>query len=142
MIHNLTDKQLQALRWLVKQINGGVLEESFYASSLVTETGIMGVAFYNDLETPEYLDFGVLDALVADKVIVNKLSPKASYSGTYTLTRKTYEIAVFDFDNPEPDPLRSYIQKTLRLIPPAFEPDEFKEVCFELSINAEWELGA
>ena len=34
MIHNLTDKQLQALRWLVKQINDGNLEESFIVTDM------------------------------------------------------------------------------------------------------------
>ena len=141
MIHNLTDKQLRALRWLVKQVNEGRLEESFYVSNLVTDTELMGVSFYNDLEIPDHLDYGVLNALVADRVLIFRPDRNALYSGTYTLTRRAYEITTFDFDNPEPDTKRSYLKETLHLIPKYFEPDEFKAVCFDLSVNAEWELG-
>ena len=139
MDNNLTDKQLQALRWIIEQVSNDTLQETFLVISVATLGDPEGILVDGVKDTPTYVNLGALHALITSGIII---ADRTARSGIrFTLTKAAYERAAFDFDNPEPDPIRSYLQKTLRLIPTAFEPDEFKGVCFDLSINAEWELG-
>ena len=138
MIHNLTDNQLQVLRWLVKQVKEGKIEESFFARAIMKDYSIYRVKIVGGPEVPDFVDFGALDALAADKVLFKKPSPNAVHSGTYTLREIAYQIVAFDFDNPEPSPITSYIKQIIPLIKARFGLDDFNyELCFELDVDFE-----
>jgi len=134
MNHNLTDKQLEALRWLVGQVKDGAIGESFTVQDASTAAGVKILVDFKKL--PESLGLGTLDALSASDVLVSN-----PYEKRYTLTRKAYEIATFDFSNPEPDPIRSCVKETHRLMLKSFGRDDLRQVCFELNVDPEWVFG-
>lgn len=142
MLHNLTDKQLEALRWIVQHIKDGILNETFEVAYVQWSDGDR--LFFPELRgkggvNPDPINIGVLDALVASGILIPaRLSRDTT---RYTLTRAAYEITVFDFSNPEPDPLRSYIKETHHLVQRHFNPDELRQVCFELGVN-DWVFGS
>lgn len=131
MNHNLTQKQLEALRWLMNQIKVGELEESILIVKSVVRGIVIG-GFNGDV--PDIFNSGVLDTLIADgALVVNDV--------LYTVTKRAYEIIAFDFNNPQPDPLRTFILETYKLMNIAFNREEFSQLCFEININPEWVLG-
>jgi hypothetical protein len=134
MIHNLTDKQLQALRWLVKQVRDGGIGESF--KFVVQSTFKSEIRMLDKTTPPNYLDSGVLDALTASKILVSSMD-----QSRYTLTKKAYEIADFDFDNPEPDPINLFMREAYHLIQRHFNREELEGVCFELGFQPDWVFG-
>ena len=144
MIHNLTDKQLQGLRWLIKQVRDGKAKESFKANPSASIRVLGGPSrphlpskfLVNRHPAPDCLDSGVFDALVASEILI--FNPKRQ---TYTLTRKAYEVADFDFNNPEPSPINLYMRETCSLIRKYFNREELDEVCFELDVKPDWIFG-
>ena len=145
MIHNLTDKQLQALRWLAKQVRSGKLEESFVVQRasivyLAPQDDSLKIAI-NKNPVPDFLDFGVLDALLAEGVIVS------SSSNRYTLRKKAYKIADFDFDNPKPDPISPVplmpdVAKIRQLLVDVFDDEEFISFCSDYFSSVYDNFGA
>jgi hypothetical protein len=135
MNHNLTPKQLDSLRWLINQIEVGEIGESIIAGegSSIKGTSTFFIVNFRG-EIPGCLDLGVLDALVADGAFVVN-------GEKYTVTKRAFEIIAFDFENPYPDPLRTFILKTYRLMSAAFNRGEFSQLCFELNVNPEWAFG-
>lgn len=57
------------------------------------------------------------------------------------VTRRAFEIIAFDFDNPHPDPIRTFIRETHRLILKSFNREELRQICFNLGINTDWVFG-
>ncbi len=134
MIHNLTSKQLDSLRWLMDLIQSGELQESTVINEIKTTGGSSWLIENFRGEVPEGFDAGVLDALVADGAfIVN--------GKKFTATKRAYEIIAFDFENPHPDPLRTFILATYNSMSMAFNREEFSQLCFEVNVNPEWAFG-
>ena len=129
MNHNLTDKQLDALRWLVENIENGELEESF----IPVVGGILTIADFSG-KVPDHVNFGSLEALVADGAFIKS-------GQQYIVTRRAFEITAFDFENPRQDPTRTFIHETHRLILERFNREELTLVCFDLGINTDWVFG-
>ncbi len=88
---------------------------------------------------PDYVNPGSLNALVISGVLHRK--SVTTLNSRYTLTRAAYEIADFDFSNPEPVPFLAYIKKTYRLITKHFNRSELRPVCLEVGINTDWVFG-
>ena len=135
MIHDLTGKQLQTLRWLVVQIRNGDIEESFKigVSHLF---GSREIVMLNGRDRSKYLDSGVLSALVAEGILVHN----PSINEKYTIRNRAYEIIDFDFDNPKPSPISSYIKQTYPLIKARFDLPEFEELCFDLDVDPDRDI--
>ncbi len=136
MYHNLTDKQLAVLRWLVERIENGELKESVIISdpavNLDYDRDAFGLLILS--EGPDYLNIGSMSALAADgSFIVN--------NSLWTITRRGYEVATFDFSSTQTDPMRVYIKETHRLMLERFNREELAQVCFGLSINTDWVFG-
>lgn len=89
---------------------------------------------FDKRKVPGYLDFGAIDALVVEGVLVFN-------DRRYTVTQRAYEIEVFDFQNPTSDPLRSYVRDTHRLMSESFDREELDQLCFELNVNTDWIFG-
>ncbi len=134
MYHNLTDKQLSVLRWFVERFKNDELEDTF----MIGRSPYSQRITINEYEgrTPDCVTYGRLNALVFDgEFIMHKNSKGAEI---FTVTRKAYEIAAFDFDNPQPDPLRTFIKEAHVLMLESFNREELTQVCFGLGINADW----
>lgn len=134
MNHNLTANQLNSLRWFISKIRTGELEESIFILESNTTGGRELVLGDFHGEHPDNLNSGVLDALVTDRAFIEN-------NNTYTITRRAYEILAFDFENPQPDPLRKFILETYKLMGTAFNREEFSHLCFEMNVNPEWAFG-
>ena len=136
MIHNLTDKQLKALRWLVKQISDNKIGERFVVT--VAPNDKRRLFFDERNYAPPCMDIGVLDVLSTSEIIVR--SPSL-YEAAYTVTQKVYEIAAFDFDDPELDSISLYMREVYHLIRKHFNREELEGVCFELGFQPDWVFG-
>ena len=134
MIHNLTDKQLQALRWIVDKFNNNVDNESF----IVPKSQLEPIQIKGFDNLPDYVNAGSLNALTASDILVPSYEPNFT---RYTLTKAAYRIATFDFDNPKPDPLNLFAKETYYLVYKHFDYEELDEVCFELNIKPDWVYG-
>lgn len=134
MNHNLTENQHNSLRWFINKIQAGELEESIFILESDTIGGRSLLIRDFSGGHPDCLNSGVLDALVADGAFIRS-------NNTYTVTRKAFEIFAFDFDNPQPDPLRAFILETYNLMSMAFSREEFSQLCFEINVNPEWAFG-
>lgn len=134
-MHNLTQKQLDALRWFMRRIENGVIEETFFLSELNVSGGsaiiMPGLRGEN---VPDSIDIGAVNALVVDGVFIKN-------GGEYTATKRAYEIFSFDFGNPHPIPVTQFIKDTHRKIQAAFNREELEKVCFELGVNPDWVFG-
>ena len=136
MIHKLTDKQLQALRWIVKHVKDDKLGESFITTDLTANEDDSDVLMLGELRNPDFIDFGVLDVLTVSGALIFNPGYRR-----YTLTQTAYEIADFDFNNPEPDPLSLYMKEVYPLIQKHFDREELKGLCLELDVQLDWVLG-
>lgn len=134
-MHNLTNKQLNALRWFMEGIENGYLGESFILNEVNTLGGSsVLIPQLRGRDVPEFVDMGTITALVADMVFIR-------VGAEYTVTRRAYEISSFDFGNPHPLPVTQFIKDTHRKIQTAFNREELKHVCFELGISPDWAFG-
>ena len=134
-MHNLTQKQLEALRWFMERIENGVLEETF----LIGELNVLGGAAIimprlRGEDIPKSIDIGVINALVADGVFIKN-------GGEYTVSKRPYELVSFAFSNPPPVPVASFMKETHQNLLMAFNREELRRVCFELGINPDWVFG-
>jgi hypothetical protein len=133
MIHNLTEKQLQALRWIMKQVEDNVLQESFIVISSSTVDSPDAILIPGISDLPDYINAGALEALTISGVLRRSRAPGGAVR--YTLTKKANSVAAFDFGNPEPGPITLYIKKTYPLIKARFDLPEFKGLCFDLDVD-------
>ena len=139
MIHNLTDKQIQALRWIMKQVEDDVLQESFIVISSATLASPDAILISRIEYLPDYINAGALDALSTSGILV----PNHASGGAtrYTLTGEAYGVAAFDFNNPEPDPINFYMRETYYMIQKHFNREELEGACFELGFQPDWVFG-
>ena len=138
MIHNLTDKQLQALRWIMKRVEDEIFQESFIVISSSTVGSPDAILIPGISDLPDYIDAGALEALTISGIL--RRSRALGGAARYTLTRKAYNVAAFDFDNPEPGPITLYVKKTYPLIKARFDLPEFKELCFDLDVDPDRDI--
>ena len=139
MIHNLTEKQLQALRWIMKQVEDDVLQESFIVISSATLASPDAILISGIEDLPDYINAGALDALSITRILASNRTPGGATR--YTLTGEAYRVAAFDFNNPEPDPINFYMRETYYLIQKHFNREELERACFELGFQPDWVFG-
>lgn len=126
MIHNLTDKQLRVLKWIVEQVEAGEIEESFTVRRIarINQGGPKELSV-GGKDAPDFVDIGSLDVLVSMGFLVHSPS---SYK--YTLIQKAYEVAA-----PKGQELKR-IQLRDALLN-HFNENELEDLCFELDVNYE-----
>lgn len=133
-MHNLTTKQLNALRWFMEHIEKGKLEESFFVKELEGLGGSQMFIIGFRKEIPDYLNTGIMNALVEDRAFIRT-------GKEYTVTKRAFEIISFDFESPNPSPAHTFIKETYKKVQESFDREELKTLCFELQVNPDWVFG-
>jgi hypothetical protein len=92
MTHDLTDQQLQVLRWIIEQVKNKALEETFFVVSMPTGVDPNAIVINGISELPDYVHLGTLNALAnfEPKILIQK---QTRLGIRHTLTRAAYEIS-------------------------------------------------